>query len=620
MMLLGGGHNPAAFHLVDGRRIAHDESTRRGRAGRPAGRQRAARRRGRDRRRRPGRRLDLADRERLELGIRVRARLPGQHGPAPPASSTSRPARRASIRIEQRATVTADLAVAEVPGPPVTRGRLAVHAHFYQPSRLDPWTGRVPRGARRGAVPRLERPRRRRVLSAQRRARQPDPDLVGPGTDARVMARDGGTDDARRLRDRRGGRQRDGPGLPPHDPAARVGRRPADRDPLGPARLRAAVRAPAGRAVAARDRGRPGDAPDRRRGGRPLHDPRAVAGRREPGSTAAGRTGSSSAAVRRSSSCSTTRGCRPRSRSSPRPPSDADRFARERVAAAAERCESRPTRRRSRSSRPTASSTATTSSSATCSCSASSPPTRRPPSGAGSTSSRSPTRSGSRPAGRHPVDPDRGADVVELPSRRRRAGPRSARTRSTAGGRARSGRRSSGSPRRSTPPRSGGSPRCPARRRPRGSCATPTSTSSRARRRPRRSPPRGSAVARRLDRARALALLEAQRWRLAMFASDGWFWDDPIRPETKQILRSAARAVRIVDAELGTSLEGRLVADLALFTSPSRGLDGAAIYRTALAEIGQPRARRARPAEIAKNPLARLTRVVVDFTRSIGED
>jgi hypothetical protein len=90
------------------------------------------------------------------------------------------------------------------------------------------------------------------------------------------------------------------------------------------------------------------------------------------------------------------------------------------------------------------------------------------------------------------------------------------------------------------------------------------------------------------DRARALALLDAQRWRLAMFASDGWYWDDPIRPETKQVLRSAARAVRIVDGELGTAFERRLVDDLALFTSPSRGLDGAAIYRTALAEIGQP--------------------------------
>ncbi len=90
------------------------------------------------------------------------------------------------------------------------------------------------------------------------------------------------------------------------------------------------------------------------------------------------------------------------------------------------------------------------------------------------------------------------------------------------------------------------------------------------------------------DRVRALELLEAQRWRLAMFASDGWFWDDPIRPETKQILRSAARAVQIVDEELGTALEGRFVADLGLFTSPSRGLSGAEIYRVALAEVGQP--------------------------------
>jgi len=73
-----------------------------------------------------------------------------------------------------------------------------------------------------------------------------------------------------------------------------------------------------------------------------------------------------------------------------------------------------------------------------------------------------------------------------------------------------------------------------------------------------------------------------------MFASDGWFWDDPIRPETKQVLRSAARAVRIVDSALGTALERRLVADLGLFTSPSRGVSGAEIYRTALAEVGQP--------------------------------
>jgi hypothetical protein len=95
----------------------------------------------------------------------------------------------------------------------------------------------------------------------------------------------------------------------------------------------------------------------------------------------------------------------------------------------------------------------------------------------------------------------------------------------------------------------------------------------------------GASVA---DRARVLDLLEAQRWRLAMFASDGWFWDDPIRPETRQVLRAAARAVRLVDGAAGTRLERRLVDDLATFTSPSRGIDGAAIYRMALADVDQP--------------------------------
>jgi hypothetical protein len=89
-------------------------------------------------------------------------------------------------------------------------------------------------------------------------------------------------------------------------------------------------------------------------------------------------------------------------------------------------------------------------------------------------------------------------------------------------------------------------------------------------------------------RARLLDLMEAQRWRLAMFASDGWYWDDPIRPETRHVMRAAARAVRLVDATAGTDLESRLVSDLALFTSPSRGLDGAAIYAMALADVGQP--------------------------------
>jgi hypothetical protein len=82
--------------------------------------------------------------------------------------------------------------------------------------------------------------------------------------------------------------------------------------------------------------------------------------------------------------------------------------------------------------------------------------------------------------------------------------------------------------------------------------------------------------------------MEAQRWRLAMFSSDAWFWEDPARPETRQVLRFAARAARILDGMDGGQLERRLVADLGLLVSPGRGLDGAAVYRHALSEVGQP--------------------------------
>ena len=89
------------------------------------------------------------------------------------------------------------------------------------------------------------------------------------------------------------------------------------------------------------------------------------------------------------------------------------------------------------------------------------------------------------------------------------------------------------------------------------------------------------------DRRRLAILLEAQRWRLAMFASDGWYWDDPTRPETARNLLAAARAVRLVDGLAGTRLERRLVADLSVLHSPARSSDGATIYRHALAEAGQ---------------------------------
>jgi hypothetical protein len=85
-----------------------------------------------------------------------------------------------------------------------------------------------------------------------------------------------------------------------------------------------------------------------------------------------------------------------------------------------------------------------------------------------------------------------------------------------------------------------------------------------------------------------LVLLEAERWRLAMFASDGWFWGDPIRPETKQVMLCAAKAARLIDGAAGTDLESRFVDDLSLLSSPSRRIDGSAIYFEALSDAGQP--------------------------------
>jgi hypothetical protein len=86
------------------------------------------------------------------------------------------------------------------------------------------------------------------------------------------------------------------------------------------------------------------------------------------------------------------------------------------------------------------------------------------------------------------------------------------------------------------------------------------------------------------DRAVFAAVMEAQRWRLAMFASCGWFWDDPVRVETAGALRAATRAARLIDGLAGTDLEHRLVADLALVGVD--GGDGVALLRTALSAVG----------------------------------
>ena len=89
------------------------------------------------------------------------------------------------------------------------------------------------------------------------------------------------------------------------------------------------------------------------------------------------------------------------------------------------------------------------------------------------------------------------------------------------------------------------------------------------------------------------AVLDAQRWRLAMFASCGWFWEAPDRIETAGALRAATRAARVIDGLARTDLESRLRADLARLED--HGLPGIALLHEALAAVGIP----------AENPSAR---------------
>lgn len=90
------------------------------------------------------------------------------------------------------------------------------------------------------------------------------------------------------------------------------------------------------------------------------------------------------------------------------------------------------------------------------------------------------------------------------------------------------------------------------------------------------------------DRATFGALMEAQRWRLAMFASCAWFWETPDRPETASALRAAARAARLIDGLSDTALEPRLAADLAELHAPGR-VGGVDLLDAALAVVGERR-------------------------------
>jgi hypothetical protein len=80
--------------------------------------------------------------------------------------------------------------------------------------------------------------------------------------------------------------------------------------------------------------------------------------------------------------------------------------------------------------------------------------------------------------------------------------------------------------------------------------------------------------------------MDAQRWRLAMYASCAWFWERPDRVETAGALRAAVRAARLIDRRAGSGLEATLRDDLALIDHD--GLDGLGLVDGALHVVGAP--------------------------------
>jgi hypothetical protein len=57
-------------------------------------------------------------------------------------------------------------------------------------------------------------------------------------------------------------------------------------------------------------------------------------------------------------------------------------------------------------------------------------------------------------------------------------------------------------------------------------------------------------------------LMAAQRWRLAMYASCGWFWESPDRVETALVIRRATHAAILIDGVARTDLGSALASDL----------------------------------------------------------
>jgi len=93
--------------------------------------------------------------------------------------------------------------------------------------------------------------------------------------------------------------------------------------------------------------------------------------------------------------------------------------------------------------------------------------------------------------------------------------------------------------------------------------------------------------------------MDAQRWRLAMFASCAWFWEIADRIETASALRAAIRAARLIDATSDGEPERRWLDDMQLVKCETG--DGTALAMSALEAV------EAAPPDLsrAENPSAR---------------
>jgi len=82
------------------------------------------------------------------------------------------------------------------------------------------------------------------------------------------------------------------------------------------------------------------------------------------------------------------------------------------------------------------------------------------------------------------------------------------------------------------------------------------------------------------EKVDVLRLLEMQRHSLLMFTSCGWFFEELSRPEGVQILRYAARAIELAGEVTGIDLEPEFIGRIALAPSNVEAFgDGAAIYQ-----------------------------------------